>query len=93
MVVKSTKSAIQDILRYLNILCLFKFKTIPIFSRKETVSIADIENIFKKKRHDKQTRIESVKVRHFILTPQASFFKFMFDTELNLFEYFHLFAN
>lgn len=50
-----------------------KFKTILIFSRKETVSIADIENIFKKKRHDKQTRIESVKVRHFILTPQASF--------------------
>lgn len=60
-------------LRYRNILCLLKFKTILIFSRKETVSIADIENIFKKKRHDKQTRIESVKVRHFILTPQASF--------------------
>lgn len=76
MVVKSTKSTILEIFKvgYQNILCLLKFKTFLIFSRKETVSIADIENIFKKKRHDKQTRIESVKVRHFILTPQASFF-------------------
>lgn len=68
------KVLVWKFLRYRSILCLLKFKTILIFSRKETVSIADIENIFKKKRHDKQTRIESVKVRHFILTPQACFF-------------------
>lgn len=64
MVVKSTKSTILDILRYRNIYVYLSSKLFFIFSRKETVSIADIENIFKKKRHDKQTRIESVKVRH-----------------------------
>uniref|UniRef100_A0A1B6LCF6 Protein SDA1 n=1 Tax=Graphocephala atropunctata TaxID=36148 RepID=A0A1B6LCF6_9HEMI len=39
-----------------------KRKIDDVKEKKELVSLADIENIYKKRKHDKQTRIQSVKV-------------------------------
>lgn len=43
-----------------NIVLYIIFKTI---FRGELVRLKDIENIYKKRKHDKQTRIDSVKVQ------------------------------
>lgn len=52
----------QSNLRFCNVLNNVNKFFLFFFFRGELVRLKDIENIYKKRKHDKQTRIDSIKV-------------------------------